>query len=70
MVKQFLKDSFRNGNRFTNIGISVIMILLSIIGFLLKEVYSDFKEIKYTIHTHDIQIKVLEANLKYLETRE
>ena len=46
------------------------MILLSIIGFLLKEVYSDFKEIKYTIHTHDIQIKVLEANLKYLETRE
>lgn len=45
-MKKFLKDSFNNGNRFTNIMISLITGLLLIIGFLVKDIYFDYKETK------------------------
>lgn len=43
-MKKFLKESFSNGNRFTNIMISIITGLLLIIAFFLKDIYSDYKD--------------------------
>ena len=38
--KEFIKESFKNGNRYTNIGITVILMLVAIIGFFLRSAYS------------------------------
>lgn len=63
-MTKFLKESFRNGNRYTNIGISIIVILIGIIGFFLRDIYSDFKEVKTLLHKHDVTIEVLQVELK------
>jgi len=63
-MTKFLKESFKNGNRFTNIGITIITILLGILGFFLKDIYSDFKDVKMLLHKHDVSIEVLQVELK------
>ena len=63
-AKEFIKESFKNGNRYTNIGITVILMLLTIIGFFLKDIYSQFKDVQTLIHRHDIEIQVMETNIK------
>ena len=62
--KEFIKESFKNGNRYTNIGVTLIFLLVAIIGFFLRGIYSEFKEVQTLIHKHDIKIEVMEANLK------
>ena len=62
-MAKFLKDSFSNGNRYTNISVTIILILLGIIGFFLKDMYADFKEVKTVINKHETQIRVLEAKV-------
>lgn len=62
--KEFIKESFKNGNRYTNIGITVILMLVAIIGFFLRGIYSEFKEVQNLIHKHDVKIEVIETNLK------
>lgn len=62
-MKQFLRQSFSNGNRFTNIAVSIIMILLAIIGYLIQGIYSDFKDVAKQVSRHDVKIEVIEANL-------
>lgn len=67
MVKQFIKDSFKNGNRFTNIGITIIMILLGIIGFIAQKTYDRFEVMSETIYRHEIRLQVIDekiANMK------
>lgn len=63
MVGKFIKESFSNGNRFTNIAVSIIMLLLAIIGFLLRDIYVDFKDVVKQVNKHDTKIEVIEANL-------
>lgn len=62
-MKEFLKESFKNGNRYTNIFVTLITILLMIIGFFVKDIYSEFKDMRGLLHKHDVRIEVLEANL-------
>jgi len=69
MVKEFIKESFRNGNRYTNIVITIIMFLLAIIGFFGRELYGDFKEMKFLIYQHETKIQVLQSNVNHLETK-
>lgn len=63
MMKKFIKESFSNGNRFTNIAVSIIMILLAIIGFLLRDIYTDFKDVVKQVNKQETKIEVIEANL-------
>ena len=63
MVK-FVKDSFQNGNRYTNIVITVILLLVGIIGYFLRGIYQDFKDVQVMIHRHETQIQVLEATVQ------
>jgi len=60
-MTKFLKESFKNGNRYTNIGISIAVILLGIIGFFLRDIYADFKDVKTLLHKHDVKIEVLQS---------
>jgi hypothetical protein len=62
-VKKFLKESFSNGNKFTNILLSIVTGLLLIIGFLLRDIYSDFKDLVKTSARHETRIEVIETNL-------
>lgn len=62
-MKKFIKESFSNGNRFTNIAVSIIMILLAIIGFLLRDIYTDFKDVVKQVNKQETKIEVIEANL-------
>jgi hypothetical protein len=62
-VKKFLKESFSNGNRLTNILLSVVTGLLLIIGFLLRDIYTDFKDLVKTSARHETRIEVIETNL-------
>jgi cell division protein FtsB len=62
-MSKFLKDSFSNGNRYTNVTVTIILILIGIIGFFLKDIYADFKDVKNVINKHETQIKVLEAKV-------
>lgn len=61
-MTKFLRDSFKNGNRYTNIGITIITILIAIVAFFAKDLYYDFKDIKQLLHKHDVKIEVMEAN--------
>lgn len=62
-MKKFLKESFSNGNKFTNILLSIVTGLLLIIGFLLRDIYSDFKDLVKTSARHETRIEVIETNL-------
>ena len=63
-AKDFIKESFKNGNRYTNIGITFIFLLIAIIGFFLRGIYSEFKEVQTLLHKHDVKIEVMDANIK------
>lgn len=62
-MTKFLKDSFSNGNRYTNIMVTIMLLLLGIIGFFLRDIYTDFKEAKMLLYKHETKIEVIEANL-------
>jgi len=62
-VKKFLKESFSNGNKFTNILLSIVTGLLLIIGFFLRDIYTDFKDLVKISARHETRIEVIETNL-------
>lgn len=63
-MKKFFKDSFNNGNRFTNIMISLITGLLLIIGFLVKDIYFDYKETKKDVQHLKENVIAIQTFLK------
>lgn len=63
MVKEFFKSSFQNGNRYTNIMITVILFLLGIIAFFLKDIYADFKDLKKEVNVLQVNVVRTEQQL-------
>ena len=66
-MAKFLKESFSNGNRYTNILLTVVFLLLSVIGFFLKDLYSDFKE--YSKRTNELRtcFEVMKIEQTYIQ---
>jgi len=67
-MTKFLKESFKNGNRFTNIVLSFCTLLLTIIGIILWDMYGDFKAAKTLIYKHDTKIEVHDSRIGSIET--
>lgn len=64
MVKDFIKSSFQNGNRYTNITVTIILLLLGIITFFVKDIYADFKDLKKEVNTLKVDMVRLEQQLQ------
>lgn len=64
MVKDFIKSSFQNGNRYTNITVTIILLLLGVITFFVKDIYADFKDLKKEVNTLKVDMVRLEQQLQ------
>ena len=64
MVKEFLKSSFQNGNRYTNIMITIILFLVGIITFFIKDIYADFKDLKKEVNIIQVNAVRTEQQLQ------
>ena len=64
MVKDFIKSSFQNGNRYTNITVTIILLLLGIITFFVKDIYADFKDLKKEVNTLKVDMVRSEQQLQ------
>jgi len=69
MVKQFIDESFRNGNKLTNILLIVITILISIVGYIAQRTYDKFENMQTIINGHDTKIVVLEGKVNDIKER-
>ena len=69
MVKDFVKESFRNGNRLTNILLIVITVLISIVGYIAQRTYDKFEQMQSVINGHDTKIAVLEGKVYDIRER-
>jgi cell division protein FtsB len=68
-LKEFIKESFKNGNRLTNILLIVIMALISIVGYIAQRTYDKFETMQTTINGHDTKITVLEGKVYDIKER-
>ena len=68
-MKEFIKESFKNGNRLTNILLIVIMALISIVGYIAQRTYDKFETMQTTINGHDTKITVLEGKVYDIKER-
>ena len=64
MVKDFIKSSFQNGNRYTNITVTIILLLLGIITFFVKDIYADFKDLKKEVNKLKVDMVRSEQQLQ------
>ena len=64
MVKDFIKSSFQNGNRYTNITVTIILLLLGIITFFVKDIYVDFKDLKKEVNKLKVDMVRSEQQLQ------
>jgi len=69
MVKDFVKESFRNGNRLTNILLIVITVLISIVGYIAQRTYDRFEQMQTLINGHETKIVVLEGKVYDIRER-
>lgn len=59
-MSEFIKSSFSNGNRYTNITVTLILLLIAIISFFLKDIFADYKEMHRELNEIITNEKILE----------
>ena len=66
MVKELLKDSFKNGNTLTNILLIIITVLVSVVGFFGVKIYEKIDNIQTVVYQHETKIAVIENIVKHI----
>lgn len=68
-MTEFLKESFNNGNRLTNILLIIITFLVSIVGYFGAKIYDKIDNMQAVINTHETRIVVIEGKIGDIKER-